>query len=92
MLLSGPLGAVAMPSAFVLASHGEISRRCEAYAREKAGDELLAGKAPDLTALQRDIDACSSRLDIGRQLLQALILAAGFGVAGYVGLKTWRRS
>jgi hypothetical protein len=91
MHLSGPLGAVAMPSALVLASHSEISRRCEAYAREKAGDELLAGKAPDLTALQRDIDACADRLDTGRQLLQALILTIGLGVAGYFGMKTWRR-
>jgi hypothetical protein len=90
MQLSSSLGTVALPGAFVLASHSEISRRCEAYAREKAGDELLAGKAPSLDALQQDIDACASRLDTGRQILQALILSLGLGAAAYFGTKIWR--
>lgn len=91
MYLSGALGTVAMPSAMLLESHSEISRRCEAYAREKAGDALMAGAAPDLTALQKDVEACANKLDTGRQLLQAFILTLGLGVAGYLGMKTWRR-
>jgi hypothetical protein len=90
MQLSSSLGAVAMPSAFALQSHSEISRRCEAYAREKAGDELLEGKGASLDRLQQDIDACANRLDTGRQLLQALLLSLGLGAAAYFGTKIWR--
>lgn len=91
MHLAGSLGTVAMPGLRLFESHTEISRRCEIYAREKAGDALLAGKGVDLTALQQDIDACSNKLDLGRQLLQGLILSLGLVGAGYVGMKVWRR-
>lgn len=92
MYLSGALGAVAMPSAMLFESRSEISRRCEAYAREKAGDDLIAGKASSLTQLQADIDACADRLDVGRQLLQALVLTVGLVGAAYAGKQIWRKS
>ena len=85
------LGTVAMPSARLLESHTEISRRCEAYARERAGDKLLSGQGGSLTELQNDVESCSNKLDTGRQLLQALILTAGIAGAWYATKKIWRK-
>jgi hypothetical protein len=81
---------VAMPSARVYESHQEISSRCEQYGKERAAELLASGKIMDLSELQSDIDACKSKLDNGRQILQVLLLTSGLCVAGYVGMRLWK--
>lgn len=69
-----------------------VQEKCNEYARAKALDDFkTSGKISNLTTLQEDIDACTSSMDRGRQIRQAMILTVGLGFAGYVGFVLWNK-
>jgi hypothetical protein len=86
------VGAVAMPSGMTFGSFSEIQKQCNEYAKQRALDRLKSsGDVSALTEVQSDVDTCMNSLDRGRQIRQALFLAAGLGLAGYLGFTLYRQ-
>lgn len=86
------LGAVAIPDSTTGDTFKDIQSKCQLYAKARAIEDFeTSGKISNLTTLQDDIDACTASMDRGRQIRQALILAVGFGVAGWLGFAVWKR-
>ncbi len=83
---------IAIPGATTGDTFTVIQTKCNDYAKAKAIDDFkTSGKISDLTTLQADIDACTSSMDRGRQIRQAMILTVGLGFAGYVGFVLWKK-
>ncbi len=86
------LGAVPFPGAQTGDTFQTIQKKCNEYAKQRAIEDFTTtGKISDLTTLQADIDACTSGMDRGRQIRQAMILTVGLGLAGYVGYLAWNQ-
>lgn len=86
------LGMIPIPGAQTGDTFKVVQEKCNDYARAKAIDDFkISGKVSDLTTLQTDIDACTSSMDRGRQIRQAMILTVGLGIAGYVGFTLWNK-
>jgi hypothetical protein len=86
------IGVIPIPGAKTGDTFGDIQRQCGEYAKAKAIEDFQTqGKISTLDTLQADIDACTSSMDRGRQIRQAMILTVGLGLAGYVGFCVWSR-
>jgi hypothetical protein len=87
-----PLGVISIPGAQTGDTFSTIQQKCADYAKAKAIDDFkTSGTISDLTSLQNDIDACTSSMDRGRQIRQAMILTVGLGLAGYLGFLVWSK-
>ena len=86
------IGEIAYPVFSSGDTFTQVQKKCSEYAAARALEDLQRnGHVTSPSGIQSYVDECARQLDEQRANRQALVLAVGFGAAGFLAYWVWNQ-